>query len=43
MLRLVRDEASERHEVAGTGFSQLPLLDITVPPKKRDNYTNKVD
>ena len=42
MLRFAKEECQKRHEFPGSGFSELLLLDTTVPIKKRDNVTAKV-
>lgn len=42
MFRFAREECQKRHEFPGSGFSEVLLLDTTVPIKKRDNITAKV-
>ena len=41
-LKFAKEDCVERHEVPGTGFNELILLDTAVPHKKREVLTCKV-
>ena len=41
-LKFAKEDCVERHELPGTGFNELILLDTAVPHKKREVLTCKV-
>lgn len=41
-LKFAKEDCVDRHEIPGTGFNELILLDTAVPHKKREVLTSKV-